>query len=505
LLVTICAVGAQVKMPPNAAEYGQFETIAVQPRAGLSPDGRWIAYGINRSNRDNELRITRVADGRTTTAAFGSQPAFSADSRWAAYAIGYSEAQEEKLRRDKKPIQRKLGLLNLATGETATIDAIESFAFDAAGTHLAMRRYAPERKEGAATASPAADDGSPPAGSTLVVRDLSTGRDAAFGNVAEYAWQEKGPLLAFTINVEDRIGNGVQVLNPATSALQVLDSAAERYVGLAWRKDADDLAILKSFTNERRDGPSHVAIAWSHVAAASPDRRVYDPAADRSFAGGMRIVPFRKPSWSEDGRILFVGISSWSEKPEKEKGNKEEKDATADTDEEQASVDVWHARDIEVIPRQKIAAANNRRRNLLAAWHLDSGSFVRLAVDSYEQVVPLKSQPVAYVAAWQPYAMERSIGRPMADLAVVDLATGARTKLIERIDDGYVQASPGGRYILFLNADHFWTVDTRTHAIANITRTVPTSFINRESDLTIRQKPPFGVAGWTAKDDAVLL
>src|SRR5712691_10254187 len=111
------AISAQTKPPVMPADYGQFETLATVPsRGGFSPDGKWLAYGINRSNRNNELRITNVADGTTKVAAFGAQPVFSADSRWVAYAIGYSEAQEDQLRKDKKPIQRKLGLMNLTTG-----------------------------------------------------------------------------------------------------------------------------------------------------------------------------------------------------------------------------------------------------------------------------------------------------------------------------------------------------------------------------------------------------
>jgi len=55
---------AQTKAPVQPADYGQWEALAV-PRefGGLSPDGKWIAYGINRSNRENELRITNIADG----------------------------------------------------------------------------------------------------------------------------------------------------------------------------------------------------------------------------------------------------------------------------------------------------------------------------------------------------------------------------------------------------------------------------------------------------------
>src|SRR5262245_61565566 len=163
---------AQSKQPPTPAEYGQFETLAPQPRGGLSPDGRWLAYAVNRSSRNNELRILQLADGTTKTAAFGAQPAFSSDSKWVGYAIGYSEAQEEKLRQQKKPIHRMPGLLNLSSGETATFDAIDSFAFSPTGTHVAMRRYPPERPAGggspAGGPAPAADD-APPAGATLIV------------------------------------------------------------------------------------------------------------------------------------------------------------------------------------------------------------------------------------------------------------------------------------------------------------------------------------------------
>ena len=507
------AAGAQSRQPPAPADYGQWETLAAQPRGGLSPDGRWLVYGINRSNRENELRITNVADGTTRTASFGSQPLFSADSKWIAYAVGVSEAQEEKLRKQKKPVQRKLGILTLTTGEIrpdtmTTIEGVESFAFNAAGTHLAFRRYSIERKEPPAPApaptSAPADDGLPVPGATLIVRELATGRDTTFGNVAEFAWQDKGPLLAFTINADEKIGNGVHLFDPSTSALRVLDSAAAGYVGLSWRKDADDLVVLRGTTDDRHEGATHAVIAWTRVSAAQPVRHVYEPGADRTFPPGMRTVAFRRPSWSDAGDIVFIGIARWHDKPAKDAARKDDASEGAD-EEEPATVDVWHARDVDVIPRQKISAANDRRRNMLAAWHVGTGSFVPLGKDLFEQVTPIKRQTLAYVASWPAYAMDRSIGRAAADLALVDLTTGTRTKLVDRIEDAYVQSSPGGRYLLFFNADHFWTIDTRTRVITNITKAVAATFVNRESDATVKQKPPFGVAGWTSRDEAVIL
>ena len=82
---------------------------AAGERGGLSPDGRWLAYGITRTNGDNDLRVTRRSPtAPTKTIAFGVQPAFSADSKWLAVAAGVSEAQQEKLRKEKKPVHRSL-------------------------------------------------------------------------------------------------------------------------------------------------------------------------------------------------------------------------------------------------------------------------------------------------------------------------------------------------------------------------------------------------------------
>src|SRR5947209_2640781 len=132
VLAVACTLSAQTKLPPTPAEYGQWETLVDggggrggASSGGLSPDGKWVAYGINRSNGNNELRVTSVAAGTTKTAAFGTQPAYSDDSKWVAYSIGYSEAQQDRMRKDNKPVQNKLGLMNLGTGDQTTVDAIQ--------------------------------------------------------------------------------------------------------------------------------------------------------------------------------------------------------------------------------------------------------------------------------------------------------------------------------------------------------------------------------------------
>lgn len=507
-------VNAQKKLPIRAEDYGQWETLVpAGSYGGFSPDGKWLACAINRTNRNNELRIIKLAEGTTTVAPFGMRPAFSSDSKWLAYLIGQSEAEQEKLRKDKKPVQNKLGLVNLAAGRTSTQDGIESFAFSADGTFLAMQLYRPSAP--AALSGRGDREGSGESeekrGTTIIVRNLSNGNDTTFGNVSQFAWQDthQSHLLAMTISAEGKTGNGVHLFDPKTAVLRVLDSSPSIYSGLAWRKDASDLAVFKTKDDEHKEGPTQLLLAWTGL-GGSERRYVYDPTSDSSFPEEMRTVSFRPFLWSDDGKVIFLGIARWADRiiPEKKK----EKDAGMTSAEEPSTVEIWHWTDVFVMPWQKVHAAQDRRRNLLSAWHLNSGKFVQLGKDPVnESVTPIRHSNYAYVTEWSKYAMERSIGRTGADLYLVDIKTGVRTKLLDNINDSYVESSPGGKYLLFLRDRHYWTIDLATRAVTNITKNAPVSFINTKSDRTMKvfpdrlQKPPFGIAGWTKSDASVLL
>jgi dipeptidyl aminopeptidase/acylaminoacyl peptidase len=495
-------------LPPTPADFGQFERLTpAGERGGLSPDGRWLAYGITRTNGENDLRVTSVAEGGAKTIPFGAQPAFSSDSRWVAVSVGYSEAQQDKMRKDKKPIRRKLDLLNLSTGQISTLDGVESFAFSADGRQLLMRHYATERAPATPRTEPdpvAALDPEETPGVTAIVRDLASGRDTTFGNVSDAAWQTRGRLLALAIAAEDRAGNGVQVFDPSAGTLRVLDSASARYLGLTWRKDADDLAVLKSKTDDKRDGATYSILAWNGVGTAGEKKRQYDPADDAALGAGRRLVAFRRPSWSEDGGTVFVGVAPWPEKAPSKKDKDKDK-AAADAD-DPPTVDVWHPRDVDVMPKQKIGAGRDRQRSLLAAWPLDKAAVTVLGHDFYEQVVPLKPRNLAYAVSWAGSALDRSWGRFGAStISLVDVSTGERTKVVDRADDRFVRASPDGKYILYYVDGQYWTIDTARRTVTDITKSVSTSFADRESDSTDVQTPWFGVAGWTKGDADVLL
>src|SRR5437016_4926760 len=108
LLLCAALAFAQPKPAITLADYAKWETLSPPV---LSHDGKWLAAPIRRTNGTSELRIHAVSGGAPKIAQSGSEPAFSADSRWAAYAVGYSEAEEEKLKKAKKPVQQKPGIM----------------------------------------------------------------------------------------------------------------------------------------------------------------------------------------------------------------------------------------------------------------------------------------------------------------------------------------------------------------------------------------------------------
>jgi dienelactone hydrolase len=521
-VVSAATPTAQSKPTLTPPDYDQFESVSAgASRGGLSPNGKWLAYSINRIGGDSELRLIPATglppSEQPRVVAFGSGAVFTSNSEWLAYGIGQSEAEQERLRNARQPIQRKLGLLNLGTKTETIFDGIESFAFDRTGQTIAMKRYAPAPPAGAAgAAAPAAPPaggrgGAPGApasaiGTTLLVRDLATGNTMTFGNVSEYAWQasDNGRLLAMVISAEGQAGNGIHLYNPATSVLKVLDAGAADYSAITWRNDSADLVALKSKTNDKYDGPTQVVLAWTMLGQAGEKALTLDPTAG-ALPMSKRLVTSRRPSWldvgANDGAMILLGVADWTPKPPAPEGGRGGRGAAAP---EKADVDVWHWQDTTVMSAQKLSVAADRRRNLPAVWQLSSGNLVVVGKSFDEQVSPIRGTKLALVSEFTPYLMDRSIGRPASDVQIVDLTTGTRTPLKTRATSN-ISVSPTGKYAIYSEGGHYWTINLATKAVTNLTNKIKTSFIDVESDSTSPEKPMFGIAGWTKDDAAVVL
>ena len=65
------AAPAQVKPTLKAADYGKWETLGP---AALSPDGKWLAHEIRRTDKNDELRVSPAGGGKTEGAGILLEP-----------------------------------------------------------------------------------------------------------------------------------------------------------------------------------------------------------------------------------------------------------------------------------------------------------------------------------------------------------------------------------------------------------------------------------------------
>ncbi|MFB6273929.1 MAG: prolyl oligopeptidase family serine peptidase [Salinibacter sp.] len=483
------------------SDYGQWERLGP---ATLSPEGTWMAVPIRRVNDKHELRIRHTERDSVISVDFGRSPSFSADGQWLAYSIGMSEEKRKKLRKQEKPVRRKLGLLNLETGDTTLVESVADFAFSDGGRYLAMRRYPPKE---------APDE---MRGADLLIRDLKTETYTSFGNVADFEWQDDAPHLAMVIDGMNQTGNGVRLYDASSGRLQTLASTPAEYTGLSWRPSDDDLAALRARKSDDWEQKTHVLLAWEDLGAPSPPQYQFDPNTIGSFPDTLRIVDYRDLEWSVDGDRLFFGVQkrdsaatdAAKKKQSAPKNDSAAADSSADLEEyDPADVQVWHTSDVEIIPRQEVQAEQDRRDNYLAAWHLSSvagNRWTRLGTKRTEDVQVLHGGDMAVGLDQTPYRQERMFGPVYHDIYTINVATGKRERVVEKVQY-FEGGSPNGEHLLWLKDDQYYAYDVQAETTTNLTADLPVPVVDKDDDHTVKQKPPFGVAGWTAGDRSVVI
>ena len=218
----------------------------------ISPDGIWFAYRVSPAEGNGEVVIRNLKDGKEQHFPIGEIPrvdppagappapippgrdlAISDDGKWAAF-LAYPTAKEAKtLKKTKKPIQSRVIVVELATGKKTEFEKVRRFAFSGErSTMLAMHRYAPTPAGPAAPATPPAAGAPPddrPTGSDLILYEMASGNEMNVGNVSDFSFDKKGNHLAWIIDAQDKIGNGVEVRDIASGMVLPLDSAKASY------------------------------------------------------------------------------------------------------------------------------------------------------------------------------------------------------------------------------------------------------------------------------------
>ncbi len=510
----------------------------------VSHDGEWFGYRLAPNEGAAEVVLRNLKTGKelrfpigdpsaasppslaapaaAPIAAAGGDPVISADGRWAVFHSYPTTQQAKRLRRDRRPIQTKAVLLELATGKKTEFEKVRRVAFNGEmSTYLVMQRYGPDAPGGGAGPAAAANGAGGgaaaadrPTGSDILLYELSNGSELNIGNVSDFAFDKKGGWFAYLIDAQDKAGNGIELRNMANGATQPLDSAQASYRSLSWTEKGDGLATLRGTDDKAFEGMLYTLVAFKDFAANGPTTKVvFDPKSDSTFPAAMTISPNRPPVWREDLSAVMFGIHEV-----KAKKRNAAADAAANGDDaprpaapanaqdqpDLPDVVIWHYKDPRLQSQQQVQENADKNFSYAAIYWPGPKKFYRLADETVRAVALTPQQRFGLGTDIREYEREGNLdGRRYEDAYVVDPSTGQRRLALKHAQH-VMGASPDGARFLYYDGGVFYAYDMATGKSADLTSKVPAKFWDDEDDHPV-VKPPRQSFGWSSDSAAVLL
>jgi len=548
-LATGTAAPAGLKKPLSYDAYDGWRTIQ---GTALSRDGQWLVYALVPQDGDGELVARNLKTDKEFRTARGRQPIITVDGRFVVFAVAPVKADVDKAKKDKKKPEEQpksaLGVMDLATGLVTTVERVKSFkvpeesgAFvayllepplkkpdekkDEAKKEEAKPEAKPEvkpevkpepGKEAPKPDEPKKEEKKKEPGTDLVVRDLASGKETRIAEAVEYAWNKPGTWLAYGVSSKTPENDGAFAFEAATGKTVALLKGLGNYKNLtfdekgaqlAFTSDRDDYKAEKSASKLYYWSPAAVSVklvpqpnktahtseAVDLVLAASAATELA-PAAAKGFPAGMAVSENGKLQFSKDGGRLFFGIAA-APKPEP-------KDAP-----EPVKVDIWNWRDPYLQPMQKSQAEEEKKRTLMCVVHFlpKEKKFVQLATADMPSVTLSEDAKIALGSSDLAYRQLVSWDTAYEDIFLVNVNDGSKKRVLEKTPNG-ARLSPGGAWLYYFdglgNAWHTYRIaDGKTF---DLTSRLGVRFDEEDWD-TPDDPTPYGVAGWTDGDKALLV
>jgi acetyl esterase/lipase len=518
----------------------------------LSNDGQWFGYRLAPQEGDAEVVVKAVRSDKTMRFPIGEVPqggggggrggaggatstlAFSDNGKWAAFTTYPTHLAALRLKRQRRPIQSSVMVVNLASGEKKEYPKIRRFAFSGeSASWIALQRYGPDAPGGGgATAAPAGGGGGRgaggggaaapdrPRGTDLILHDLARGvelGDINMGNVSDFSFRKDGKLLALAIDAQDKAGNGLQLRDMTTGVVAALDSGDATYERITWSDKGDALAALKGADDRAYRDKLYSVVGVSGL-PGSPKKVIFDPAADSSVPKGLSVSPNRDPQWTDDLEALFFGlyeprhkdgVDDMTDTPDATPGTADAganaNGANTPANEDKVDLVLWHYKDPRLQTQQEVQEARDRAYNYVAVYRVAQKKFIRLADEGMRNVtVNPKQSKWGFGTDDREYELMGSLdGRRHEDVFAIDLTTGAK-KLAVRHLRYFSGASPDGSKFLYYENGDYHVYSLATGQDKNITQGLPVSFVDIEDDHN-NVKPPVNAIGWTSDNSTVLL
>lgn len=491
----------------------------------ISRNGEYIAYSLIPQDGDGEIVVRRLANGQewrqprgwrapaplpddpeaaqAAVAALNraTRPVFSADSRHLLFTIEPNreemlKARREKKRPDEMP-RNALGLLDLATGQLARIERVKSFQVPEEGSGLVAIQLegSTPKAEGSGETRQRKEYGS-----ELLLQNLATGRKQSFAEVTEFSFDKSGGTLVYAVSATDEARNGVYTIetgNGDNATPRILFGGKGRFSKITWDEEQTQLIFLGDIAETETERAVVRLYHWKR--GASGAQPIVTPGTT-GLPTGRVISDKGALGFSRDGKRVFLGLGrSLPSGP----ALAEKETSPGNTSDDKVVADLWHWQDDFIQPMQKVRANQERNRSYRAVWHLDAERLTPLADETMETVTPSANGRWAIGQDDRSYRRLVGVDASYADVYLVNTLDGSRRKIREKNQFGLTW-SPNEKYALFYDGRDWNSISIPDGKLTNLTAKLKVNFWQEDHD-TPNTPPPYGIAGWTAGDQEVLI
>ena len=229
------------------------------------------------------------------------------------------------------------------------------------------------------------------------------------------------------------------------------------------------------------------------------------PLDKRTIDTNWYLPSENKLTWNDSCTLLYFGMKPASERYEENEEIKF-KDSSYynfDTLMKKSEVYVWGWNDPHIMSVQQKQWNKEKDRVYYAVYSPDTKKYVRIADTNVYDVSISKNDNYTLAYTDKPYRIEQTWYGTYYDLYVVDLKSGNKIKVCERLEErAYMSVS--GNYVLYYKDLHWHLYNTKNNISRPITDNVPTEFYNLEQDIpTTLYSCGFG--GWIDDDKGFFL
>lgn len=325
-------------------------------------------------------------------------------------------------------------------------------------------------------------------GNPIVLRNVDTGTEERIADVLSYTFDDSAKVLAYSVASRDSTKDGMYLRNMATGVVKTLAAGQGNYRDFTFDRTQQQFA----FTSDRAEFGKPNARATLFLGNMKTATAV-EAITTALLPKEMHLATNAGVTFTRTGGALQFNIAP-------------PPDDTIPTDSlvGKAQFDLWHYKDPNLQPTQKLQVGRDRNRSYSAVYHIGTKKLLQLTSDSMPSVTLSEDGRVGLVSTSVPYNIERMWGGGGTDVYVMDAVTGARKLVATRIS-GSAQLSVNAKYVIFWNEGEYHTYNLATGKTVDITDSTKSVKFAQETWSTPSEPSPWGVAGWTTGDKSVLL